>query len=1019
MANGGQADLAILLRVAEENTQALKAIQNDLKNIQQSADKAAPALEKTSNSVSNLIGKIAIGSEVARLFHAALSEAFNLIETGASSTLTLASNLEQAHIGFATMLGSAEAADQFIGQLQDYAESTAFSFPTIEKAAQNFLAMGMNAKQVLPVITDISNALSAAGHGGDMDMLQRVSQSLGEIQARGKLSGEQLRELSRDGIPILAMLTEGFHTSAAAVQQMSEQGQITSDVFFKLFHDYSVQHFGDIQAQQASTWAVASSNLTDVLGRLAVTATDELFKALTQVALALNDFLHEDAVRQWAADFNASIHVVIESLMPLWNLLREMMGLGAAQGPVFGPSPAEVQRAMAVADATHATAAAARDYKAELAAVDVQIHDVQAQQTALAEKQATVKQAAEDIRASYQAQIEPLKAQQQAIGRMAEDSKAMYDAAIKPLDEKLASIKAHAEQIKDSYGKQIDSLKGQVSEITKANDLLQRQYDIAFRIADVELRRRLMAAMGDPARAAELNARLQTLSDQRENISTQIQLLQLEDKKGSSKKAVAALQKQSDDLERQQLQIRQQLYAQVDHAQLEQVRKDQAILEAQKAQEQLAKDTAQIRTDAATNPLIARANDLELQQQKDLAPLVQQQRETEQQIATLKQQEEDAAAGFAKQQQAITRSIQDLETAQQNVLRPLQAQTTEYDRQNTALGLQVKNLEGTKKGIEDAQKAAATLASTVAQISDPSAGKKDDKGGAAGGAGGNKGPTGQSFFSPETAKNIKDAAQATTDFSKQVAAFFKSLEKDQQFVAFVQLWKDEWTFVTDLTQLLKDLATAVFPALGKAMDNAGKGPFLAHLQLLDKLVKDWDVLVRALDDAAQKGFPDVGKAIKDTLEQLQAWLRAFDEFTRLSQGGVFATIADGFRGIVNWIRDAITAVGQLQSALSGLSMPSFNFPTIPFGFGRAAGGPVLAGHGYVVGEEGPEYFVPGVSGTIVPNRGSMSGSRETGGMVFNFTLVNNATITTERQLDQVVSDVIGRSLRRGTFLVGA
>lgn len=38
-----------------------------------------------------------------------------------------------------------------------------------------------------------------------------------------------------------------------------------------------------------------------------------------------------------------------------------------------------------------------------------------------------------------------------------------------------------------------------------------------------------------------------------------------------------------------------------------------------------------------------------------------------------------------------------------------------------------------------------------------------------------------------------------------------------------------------------------------------------------------------------------------------------------------------------------------------------------FGGFRAAGGPVSSGQGYIVGEKGPEWFQPGVSGSIVPN----------------------------------------------------
>ncbi|MGA1077022.1 MAG: hypothetical protein ACO307_18135, partial [Ilumatobacteraceae bacterium] len=48
----------------------------------------------------------------------------------------------------------------------------------------------------------------------------------------------------------------------------------------------------------------------------------------------------------------------------------------------------------------------------------------------------------------------------------------------------------------------------------------------------------------------------------------------------------------------------------------------------------------------------------------------------------------------------------------------------------------------------------------------------------------------------------------------------------------------------------------------------------------------------------------------------------------------------------------------------------FKFPFgVPLGFGggRATGGPTNPGTAYVVGEKGPELFVPRSAGTVVPN----------------------------------------------------
>ena len=53
----------------------------------------------------------------------------------------------------------------------------------------------------------------------------------------------------------------------------------------------------------------------------------------------------------------------------------------------------------------------------------------------------------------------------------------------------------------------------------------------------------------------------------------------------------------------------------------------------------------------------------------------------------------------------------------------------------------------------------------------------------------------------------------------------------------------------------------------------------------------------------------------------------------------------------------------------------------------AAGGPVSAGSPYVVGEQGPELFVPHASGTIVPNnKMGSSGGGGSGGVTVNYNI---------------------------------
>lgn len=63
---------------------------------------------------------------------------------------------------------------------------------------------------------------------------------------------------------------------------------------------------------------------------------------------------------------------------------------------------------------------------------------------------------------------------------------------------------------------------------------------------------------------------------------------------------------------------------------------------------------------------------------------------------------------------------------------------------------------------------------------------------------------------------------------------------------------------------------------------------------------------------------------------------------------------------------------EIPSWVPGLGGKGFSMPKLPEF--RAAGGSVLAGSPYIVGERGPELFVPGRSGTIVPNGAGGAGT---------------------------------------------
>ena len=90
---------------------------------------------------------------------------------------------------------------------------------------------------------------------------------------------------------------------------------------------------------------------------------------------------------------------------------------------------------------------------------------------------------------------------------------------------------------------------------------------------------------------------------------------------------------------------------------------------------------------------------------------------------------------------------------------------------------------------------------------------------------------------------------------------------------------------------------------------------------------------------------------------------------------------------------------------------------------RAGGGPVVANQTYIVGEEGPEVFIPNQRGMIIPNGGGGAGSSSTmsgGGNVYiNLTIASPMTIldeqTVRKTLLPFIVDGVREAQARGTL----
>jgi hypothetical protein len=187
-----------------------------------------------------------------------------------------------------------------------------------------------------------------------------------------------------------------------------------------------------------------------------------------------------------------------------------------------------------------------------------------------------------------------------------------------------------------------------------------------------------------------------------------------------------------------------------------------------------------------------------------------------------------------------------------------------------------------------------------------------------------------------------------------------------------------------------DKRARAYRAMAADMDDSARESWAIRRDLLDKERAEYGKFIedKALLDqwyGEQKAKLDIGE--DKASGSMWAGMRAgVAEMKRdlPTIGELGADLAETFRdGMVNSLTDAVFEARNLGDALKevgrGMAKMAFQWAmqqAVTGGMsaifkvpGRAAGGPVSAGMPYMVGERGPELFLPDRGGTIVPTQG--------------------------------------------------
>lgn len=259
-------------------TTALKAANNGMDDFASSTDKA---------SSKSLAGAIAQGTIMAGVFSKLYAAALSAAEGFISSGIEYNAQIEKYTTGFTNMLGSAEAAQQVMSQIQEDAAKTPFDVESLTKANQYLISAGENASYARSTIMALGDAVSATG--GSNDELNRMSQNLQQIANTGKATTVDIKQFAYAGIDVYGILADYTGKSTTEVQNMT----ISYDLLTQALQAASEEggRYYNSMDTQSQTMNGRVSTLQDNVKQLAGLLTGDLSSGVGVVIGNLNDML--------------------------------------------------------------------------------------------------------------------------------------------------------------------------------------------------------------------------------------------------------------------------------------------------------------------------------------------------------------------------------------------------------------------------------------------------------------------------------------------------------------------------------------------------------------------------------------------------------------------------------------------------------------------------------------------------------------------------------------------------------
>lgn len=247
----------------------------------------------------------------------------------AAAALKMSANMEQTGVAFRSMLKDGNASAAMLKDIQRIAAETPFEFPELANSARLLLAYRFEASKVIPMLRTIGDAASAMGAGAEG--MDRITRALGQMQAKGRVTAQEMLQLSEIGINGFQMIAEASGKTTQEIMKLSEKGMLDAATGVSAILSGINRQFGGAMEQQSRTLLGRWSTFLDdakaamrqfgdqiaPIAKGALAAVSDAVKAAGDRFAAMN--IHEK-------NATMAMYVMIAAIPPMVMMIGKLIG---------------------------------------------------------------------------------------------------------------------------------------------------------------------------------------------------------------------------------------------------------------------------------------------------------------------------------------------------------------------------------------------------------------------------------------------------------------------------------------------------------------------------------------------------------------------------------------------------------------------------------------------------------------------------------------------------------------------